>query len=139
MTQSSPQITVAAMREPSPLAPALGLDLDGTIDQAPDFFRLLARHWPGTVTILTYRSDRAKAEADLARFGIRYDELILVSSFDAKAAILVEKGITVYFDDQPEMLKNVPSTVNVMLVRNEGNFHFEDRLWMFSKHTGRMV
>ncbi len=139
MSELSPRITAAATSEASLLAPAIGLDLDGTIDEAPDFFGLLARYWPGKVYIVTYRSDRAKAEADLARFGIRYDELILVSSFDAKAAILVEKEISVYFDDQPEMLKNVPPTINVMLVRNEGNFHFGDRLWMFSKHTGRMV
>lgn len=139
MLDSSPQITARVTHEVSDLVPAIGLDLDGTIDEAPGFFALLARSWPGKVYILTFRSDRRKTEADLERFGIRYDELHLVSSFDGKAALLVEKGITVYFDDQPEMLKNVPPSVNVMLVRNEGNFDFGDQLWMFSKHTGRMV
>jgi len=120
-------------------SPSLGLDLDGCIDEAPLFFRLLSRLWPGTVFVVSYRSDRSKAEADLTRFGVRCDELILVDSFDAKAKVIVEKGILVFFDDQPEMLKNVPPSVNVMLVRNGGNFDFEEKLWLFSERTGRMV
>lgn len=119
--------------------PSLGIDLDGCVDECPIFFKLLADRWPGKVFVLSYRNDRAKTEADLARFDIRYDELILVNSFGAKAEVIVEKGISVYFDDQPEMLKNVPPDVNVMLVRNGGNFCFDDRLWMFSEETGRLV
>lgn len=118
---------------------SLGLDLDGTIDEAPIFSRTLCRVWPGKVFVLTYRSDRKKAEADLSRFEIRYDELILVDSFDAKAPIIVEKKIDVYFDDQPEMLKQIPSSVKVMLFRNEGNFDFGEKLWLFSEKTGRLV
>lgn len=70
---------------------------------------------------------------------IRDDELILVDSFEAKAEVIVEKGIMAYFDDQPEMLKHVPPSVNVMLVRNGGNFCFEEKLWLFSESTGRLA
>lgn len=119
--------------------PSLGINLDGCVDEAPLFFRLLTNYWPGKVFVLTYRDDHAKTEADFARFGIRYDELILVSSFEAKAEVIVDRGILIYFDDQPEMLKNVPSTVNVMLVRNEGNFCFDERLWQFSEATARCL
>ena len=119
--------------------PSLGLDLDGCVDEAPIFFNLLTNFWPGKVYVITYRSDRPKAVADLAKFNIRYDELVLVDSFDAKAEVIVREGILIYFDDQPEMLKNVPPTVNVMLVRNEGNFSFEDRLWTLSERTGRLL
>lgn len=120
-------------------APSLGIDIDGCVDEAPIFFKLLTSHWPGKVFVVSYRSDREKAVADLARYDIRYDELILVDSFDAKAKVIVEEGILVFFDDQPEMLKNVPSMRNVMLVRNEGNFDFEDKKWMFSNETGKLL
>ena len=44
-----------------------------------------------------------------------------------------------YIGDQPEMLKNIAADVAVMLFRNEGNFDFEDRKWMFSDETGKLV
>lgn len=119
--------------------PTLGVDFDGCVDEAPIFFQLLTSHWPGKVVVITFRSDRAKAEADLEEFNIRYDALVLVDSFDAKAEVIVRLGILVFFDDQPEMLKNIPNTVNVMLVRNGGNFDFHDRRWVLSAKTGKLV
>lgn len=95
--------------------------------------------WPGHVIIISYRSDYAKAEADLERLGIRYNELVLVDSFDAKADVIAEKEIGVYFDDQPEMLKNIPEGVHVFLYRNGGNFDFDERLWLFSDRTAKLI
>lgn len=120
-------------------APALGLDLDGVLDESPIFFSLLTRLWPGKVVIITYRDDRAEAEADLERLGIKYDELVLVTSFGQKAEVIVEKGVMVYIDDQPEALEGVPPTVTVMLFRNEGNFDYGDRKWLMSDKTGRLI
>lgn len=74
----------------------------------------------------------------LKAHGIRWDELILVNSFDKKAKIIVERGVDFYFDDQPEMLKEIPQGVAVMLVRNEGNYDFNAKKWLFSKNTGRI-
>ena len=119
--------------------PRLGLDLDGTISEAPEFFRLLSNMWPGYVYIITYRTDYEKARVDLDRYGLKYEELILVDSFDGKADVIVEKKITVYFDDQPEMLKNIPAGVQVMLCRNEGNFNFDEQKWIMSRITGKLV
>jgi hypothetical protein len=119
--------------------PTLGLDIDGCIDEAPVFFSILTNVWPGRVVIVTYRDDRSKAQADLARHAVRYDELVLVNSFDQKAQVIVENGISVYIDDQPEMLKDVPATVSVLLFRNPGNFDDEDKLWMFSRRTGKLI
>ena len=117
----------------------LGLDLDGLLDEANDFFVALTRIWPGRVVIISYRKDYDKAEADLQRLNIAYDKLILVDSFDAKADVIAEHGIRVYFDDQPEMIKNIAEDVHVMLYRNGGNFDFEDRLWMFSNRTAKLL
>ncbi|WP_437191326.1 hypothetical protein [Planctomicrobium sp. SH527] len=119
--------------------PSLGIDLDGCVDECPIFFQLLTGCWPGKVFVISYRNNREKTIADLEKQGIRYDELILVDSFEAKAKVIEQKGILVYFDDQPEMLKGVSSMVNVMLVRNGGNFDFKDQRWMLSKKTGKIV
>lgn len=108
-------------------APALGIDLDGCVDEAPIFFQVLTSRWPGKVVVITYRDDKEKATRFLADYRIRWDDLILVQSFDEKAKVIAEKGILVYFDDQPEMLKNIPSTVSVMLVRNGGNYDFDSK------------
>lgn len=117
----------------------LGCDLDGLLDEANAFFKALATIWPGKVVVISYRSDYAKAEADLERLGIRYDELVLVDSFDAKADVIAEKEVAVYFDDQPEMLKNIPEGVDVFLYRNGGNYDFDDRLWLFSDRTAKLI
>lgn len=119
--------------------PPLGLDIDGCIDEAPIFFNILSNSWPGDVIIITYRDDRQKAIDYLEKFNIYYDELILVDSFEAKAQVIQEKMIKFYFDDQPEMLKNVNPYCNVMLVRNEGNFCFDEKLWLMSNKTGKII
>ena len=119
--------------------PHLGLDLDGTIDERPDFFATLSHVWPGPVTVITYRRDRAKAVADLARLGVRYDGLELVSAIDAKPAVVERLGITVYADDQDEMTAGMPEGVLVLKVRNGGNFDFDTRRWLYSDQTGERV
>ena len=119
--------------------PTLGIDLDGCVDESPTFFNILSHVWPGDVIVVTFRRDKEKAIADLKKHGIRFTDVVLVNSFDAKAEVIAERGISFYIDDQPEMLKNVSANVGVMLFRNEGNFDFEDRKWMFSDKTGKLI
>ena len=132
------EMLIKIMDQPS-FPPALGLDLDGTIDEAPEFFRTLSKVWPGEVFVITYRNDQAKAEADVAKFGIQCDEVILVSSFDGKAEVIANRGISIYFDDQDEMLLNIPENVTVLKIRNGGNYDYEERKWLYSEETGRMI
>ena len=54
-----------------------------------------------------------------------------------KAQVIADLGIMTYFDDQPEALKGISPTVNVMLVRNGGNF--EKGRWLMSDKTGKIV
>jgi uncharacterized HAD superfamily protein len=119
--------------------PSLGIDIDGCIDEAPVFFQILTHRWPGDVFVVSFRKERAPAEAVLAKFNIRYDELILVDSLDAKADVISKRGIAIFFDDQPECLKDIDSMRNVFLIRNGGNFDHEDKKWMFSDQTGKKV
>jgi len=128
----------------TPVAPArlpaltLGIDLDGCCDESP-FFRLLTHVWPGDVIVVTYRRDSEKAVTDLENYGIRFDDVVLVDSFDAKAEVIAERGIAFYIDDQPEMLRNISPRVGVMLFRNGGNFDFSDKKWMLSDKTGKLI
>ncbi len=102
----------------------------------PLFFRTLSHGWPGKVYVVTYRTDQAKAEADVRKFGIRCDQVILVNAFGAKARVIAEKGIAIYFDDQDEMTGEIPETVTVFKIRNGGNFDFERKKWLYSDQTG---
>lgn len=80
-----------------------------------------------------------KAERDVAQHGIRSHEIILVNRFAAKADVIKEKEIRVYFDDQDEMLLHIPADVTVLKIRNGGNYDFTARKWLFSETTGRMI
>jgi hypothetical protein len=105
-------------------APAIALDLDGTIDEAPAFFRVLSECWPGKLYVITYRNDRMKAEQDVAKYGIRCDEVVVASSFQQKAAEIASRNISVYVDDQDEILLHIPENVTVLKIRNGGNYDF---------------
>ena len=119
--------------------PSIGIDIDGCIDEAPLFFSVLAANWPGKIFIISYRDNLDGAKRTLKNFNIRYDELVLVSSFDEKAKVIGENNISVFFDDQPEMLREIAPACNVMLVRNGGNFDFDDKRWMLSNKTGKII
>jgi hypothetical protein len=118
---------------------AIGIDLDGCIDEAPDFFRNLSQVWPGEVYVITYRNDLEKARRDVESFGIRCTEVVMVNSFAQKADEITRRGICVYFDDQDEILMHVPENVSVFKIRNGGNYDFDDRKWLYSEQTGRAV
>lgn len=89
--------------------------------------------------MITFRRDFDKAKAYVDRFGIRYTELILVSRFEDKAAVVAEKKIGIYIDDQDEMLMHIPDNVTVMKMRNGGNFDPDTRQWLYSTATGRQI
>ena len=126
--------------EPSVLN--LGLDLDGTITEAPEYFSLLKKVWKlagAKVFVISYRNDLNKAKKDVEQLIGEVDEIILVDSFDAKAAVIKEKNIGVYYDDQPEMMFNIPRGVQVFLVRNGGNFDYDDQRWVMSDETAKLI
>lgn len=119
----------------------IAIDIDGTITENPVFFSKLTQLWDDEVFVITYRDikDRKKTTEELKSLGIKYAKLFFVSSFEQKAEIVKEHGVSLFFDDMPEMLKNVPENVSVCLFRNGGNFDFEDQRWLFSKHTAKIL
>ena len=119
-------------------AQTLGIDLDGCVDES-NFFNILTHIWLGDVIVITFRTDRDKAISDLKKHRIWFSDVVLVDSFEAKAEVIKERGISFYIDDQPEFLKYIPAGVGVMLFRNGGNFDFGDQKWMMSSETGKLV
>jgi hypothetical protein len=131
--QAACQVLQALMDD----VPTLGIDLDGTIDEAPAFFRVLTKTWPGRVVIITARNDEPKAIHDANSFGVRFDMLRMVRRLEDKAAAIRELGVDVYIDDQDECLMDIPPEVTVFKIRNDGNF--EGSKWLYSSRTGRNI
>jgi hypothetical protein len=119
----------------------VGLDLDGLLDERPDFFSFLTaalRAGGHFVAVLTYRDpeSRQKTEAQLAGWGIGFDELHFARSLSDKGRLCRELQIDLYFDDQDECVVGVDEQTTVFKIRNGGNFDFEERKWL---STGRMT
>jgi hypothetical protein len=117
--------------------PPIGIDIDGTIDEVPQLFRLLSNVWPGAVVIVTLRQDRAEIEGFLRGQGIYFDEVVSVRRLEDKAGVLREFGVEIFFDDQDEAIVDVPLDVKVLKVRNGGNF--DSGRWLYSSRTGERV
>lgn len=122
-----------------PQEPALGIDIDGTIDEAPFFFRFLSHAWRGPIYAITRRNDYDQAARDVQILGVKVDRIILVSSFAEKAKHIKDLNIKVFFDDMDEVLMHIPEGVVVFKIRNGGNFDYESRQWLYSDETGKKL
>jgi hypothetical protein len=122
----------------------IGLDVDGLLDEHPELFRFLTGVLRGQghfVAILTYRDveSRLRTEAQLAGWGVVYDELHFARSLNDKGRLCRELDIDVYFDDQDECLVGVDERTVVFKIRNGGNFDFEKRKWLSTGKLTRLL
>ena len=122
----------------------IGLDLDGLLDELPEFFALLTAAFRGQghfIAVLTYRDSdsRQRTEAQLAGWGVQFDELHFARSLRDKGRLCRELGIDVYFDDQDECLQDVDARTAVFKVRNGGNFDFAGRKWLSTAKLTRLL
>lgn len=108
----------------------LALDLDGTIDELPSFFRLLTANWAAKVFIVTFRLDQDHAEEYARRLGVRFDGLILALSHQDKGRILKEIGARVFIEDSDEAISSIPEDILVLKVRHVDNYDFARREWV---------
>ena len=118
-------------------APTLGLDLDGTLDESPEFFKILSNLWPGAVIIITHRDDSKKAENYAMSLGIYFDKLVIVPRLDEKFKAIKDLGVDVYVDDQDECFEDIPDSVTVLKIRNGGNY--SGNKWLYSDRTGKNI
>ena len=103
----------------------VGIDLDATITDVPQFFALLSGALVDAgheVHVITYRSPdmfpREETLHDLDALGIRYTRLHLpAGSLDApewKARVAAELGLDIMIEDSPEVLAAMPEGVKRM-------------------------
>jgi hypothetical protein len=122
----------------------VGLDLDGLLDERPDFFAFLStalRAGGHFVAVLTYRdpASRARTDEQLAGWGIGYDELHFARSLADKGRLCRDVGLDVYFDDQDECLAGVGESTTVFKIRNGGNFDFAASKWLSTAKLTRLL
>ena|SRR5438477_9616926 len=122
----------------------IGLDVDGLLDERPDFFAFLSaalRAAGHFVAVLTYRDPlkREHTEAQLARWGITYDELHFACSLADKGRLYRELTLDVYFDDQDECVVGVDEKTTVFKIRNGGNFDFASGRWLSTAALTRLL
>jgi len=121
----------------------LYLDLDGCITRYPEFFSKLSCSWNNfninsKVYIITFRRFRESCITDCKTYGIHYDEIFLAANEDDKARIIKEYGEGVFFDDDPDFIVHCGKEIPCFLVRNEDNFDYEKKQFLFTKYTGRV-
>ena len=122
----------------------IGLDIDGLLDERPDFFTFLSvalRAGGHFVAILTYRdpASQVRTEEQLAAWGIAYDELHFAGSLADKGRLCREVKLDVYFDDQDECLVGVDENTTVFKIRNGGNFDFGIGKWLSTSKLTRLL
>ena len=122
----------------------VGLDIDGLLDERPEFFALLStalRAGGHFVAVLTYRDParREQTERQLAGWGVAFDELHFARSLPDKGRLCRELRIDVYFDDQDECVAGVDESTTVFKIRNGGNFDFDQKKWMSTVKLTRLL
>ena len=122
----------------------IGIDIDFTITASPEsmkFFALLtnALKDKAEIHIITNRptDDKSVIETvqELSLLNISYDYLKTTAD---KANYILEKGISIYFDDTDEYFQKLPQSVTVFKIRETGNFDFTEGVhkWIYGNKTG---
>ena len=120
----------------------IGIDLDDTITYCSTFFSMMTNAMKDMVEIhiITNREQTPESEVgirkELDELGILYHRLVVT---DNKAEYILEKGITVYFDDTDEYFLNLPESVTVFKIREPWNFDFENHVWLYTNETGKYI
>jgi len=120
----------------------IGIDLDDCITYQPQFFHLFTHAMKGVaeIHIITNREPTRASEDstkdELRTIGIHYNYLKITGE---KSKYILEKGITVYFDDTDEYYLTLPESVTVFKIREAMNFDYENHKWLYSNRTGRNI
>ena len=106
----------------------VGFDIDGTITKHLEFFSFLTRALikeGHKVMIITSRDDKTLTDKDLKEWEIVYSELVVadyIANDDLdrwKAQVCLEKGVEIYFEDDPDVLKLIEKEIASFLPFNQ--------------------
>jgi len=109
----------------------IAVDLDGTISEYPEFFKLFTKAMSQAdcqIYILTDRPAGTEEQvADQLRgYDITYETIKITSQ---KSQYILEEGISVLFDDMDHYFMDLPAEVAVFKIRQKYNFDFAEQKW----------
>jgi len=109
----------------------IGIDLDGTISEYPEFFALFTRAMSDAGCKIYVITDRPPGSEkyvvqELKEYGITYHCIKITSD---KAAFIEDHGIEVLFDDMDRYFRQLSTDVAVFKIRQKYNFDFNRMLW----------
>jgi hypothetical protein len=110
----------------------IAVDLDGTISEYPEFFKLFTKAMSQAgcqIYILTDRPPGTEDEvADQLRdYGITYQTIKITGH---KSRYILKQGISVLFDDVDHYFLDLPAKVAVFKIRQKYNFDFAKKKWI---------
>ena len=109
----------------------IAVDLDGTISEYPQFFKLFTKAMSQAgckIYILTDRppgTEEMVAE-QLQSYGITYDVVKITSQ---KSKYILKEGIAALYDDTDQYFVDLPAEVAVFKIRQKYNFDFAEKKW----------
>jgi hypothetical protein len=117
--------------EPDAGSLGIAVDLDGTISEYPQFFRLFTKAMADAgckIYVITDRMLGTEREVcrQLDGYGITYHMIKITSD---KAGFILDEGINVLFDDMDRYFRELPEKVAVFKVRQGYNFDFNRMIW----------
>jgi len=121
----------------------VGIDLDNciTADQnSKEFFRVICHllHPEYEIHVISNRAetDRQDTIKELEELKVQYSHLELTSQ---KEKYILKNGINILFEDTDEYFLEIPESVTVFKIREEGNFSFSAGKWIGSKKTTILI
>lgn len=117
----------------------IGIDLDNTITEYPEFFSLMtnALHSFAEIFVITNREksirSRENIKDELELMNIFYHHIIITGE---KADFILENDINILFEDTDEYFLELPEKVKVFKIREAGNFDFGQKKWIYGNSTG---
>ena len=109
----------------------IAIDLDGTISEYPEFFKILTAALSGFGCRIYVVTDRPvgteqQVAQQLRQYGITYDVIRITAD---KASYLIREGIAVLFDDVDNYFVTLPPDIAVFKIRQKYNFDFKNKKW----------
>ena len=109
----------------------IAVDLDGTISEYPQFFKLFTKAMSQAGCRIYILTDRPPGTEEmvadqLQSYGITYDVVKITSQ---KSEYILKEGIGVLFDDVDQYFVDLPAEVTVFKIRQKYNFDFAEKKW----------
>ena len=110
----------------------IAVDLDGTISEYPQFFKLFTKAMSQAGCKIYIVTDRPPGTEQLVSeqlqgYGITYDVIKITGR---KNKFILKEGIMVLFDDVDEYFVDLPAEVAVFKIRQKYNFDFDKKKWL---------